>query len=294
MSQSIAAVLLLHQWIERQAMPDALAWLDERVISLSTEPLSNFTASFAKIARRLGKAALDLTDEDTREAYEKCDGWQAEGLTIDQAGRILLIVEAASVQPAEIFQQRLKSLLTTADVGERIAIYRGLPLYPASEAVVGIALDGLRTSVEAIFESIAHRNCFPARHFSEPAWNQMVLKALFVGSRLDPIVGLDARWNSDLARMLFDYAHERRAAGRLVSPELWRGVGRFADERGVADLEALLASDDPTSQHAAALALAENATDQSARVLMRHPDLAAATRASEISWQTISQQLSKF
>lgn len=168
MSQSIAAVLLLHQWIERQAMPDALAWLDERVISLSTEPLSNFTASFAKIARRLGKAALDLTDEDTREAYEKCDGWQAEGLTIDQAGRILLIVEAASVQPAEIFQQRLKSLLTTADVGERIAIYRGLPLYPASEAVVGIALDGLRTSVEAIFESIAHRNCFQRAIFLSP------------------------------------------------------------------------------------------------------------------------------
>ena len=82
--------------------------------------------------------------------------------------------------------------------------------------------------MRVVFEAVAHRNPYPAEHFAEPAWNQLVLKALFVGSPLDPIVGLDARRNPTLARMLCDYAHERWAASRPVSPELWRCVGPFA------------------------------------------------------------------
>ncbi len=57
----------------------------------------------------------------------------------------------------------------------------------------------------------------------------MVLKALFVGSALDPIIGLDDRANPELARILIDYARERWAAARPVTPELWRTVTPFAD-----------------------------------------------------------------
>jgi hypothetical protein len=64
----------------------------------------------------------------------------------------------------------------------------------------------------------------------------MVLKALFVGSTLGPIIGLDLRANAALARMLSDYAHERWSAGRPVSPELWRCVGPFASGPLLADL----------------------------------------------------------
>lgn len=56
----------------------------------------------------------------------------------------------------------------------------------------------------------------------------MVLKALFIDTTLHPIVGPDERANSKLATLLCDYAHERWAAGRAVTPELWRCVGPHA------------------------------------------------------------------
>ena len=55
-----------------------------------------------------------------------------------------------------------------------------------------------------------------------------MLKALFVDAALHPIVGLDARANPTLARMLLDFADERRAAGRPVPAELWRCTLPFA------------------------------------------------------------------
>ncbi len=83
----------------------------------------------------------------------------------------------------------------------------------------------------------------------------MVLKALFVGVALHPIAGLDDRANPALMRMLCDYAHERWAAGRAVSPELWRCVGPHADEAARADLERVLAEGEPGERKAAAWAL---------------------------------------
>lgn len=66
----------------------------------------------------------------------------------------------------------------------------------------------------------------------------MVLKALFIGSRLAPIKGLDERANPELAQILREYAHERWSAGRPVNPELWRCVGPFATSAdALADLE---------------------------------------------------------
>ena len=57
----------------------------------------------------------------------------------------------------------------------------------------------------------------------------MILKALFVGSTLAPINGLQQRANPELARILVDYALERWAAGRVVSDELWIPVRPFRD-----------------------------------------------------------------
>jgi hypothetical protein len=114
----------------------------------------------------------------------------------------------------------------------------------------------------------------------------MVLKALFIGVPLHPVDGLERRSNSELARMLLDYAHERWAAGRSVSPELWRCVGRYLDSRGVADLRRVLADEDPWQRRAGALALADSPLPEAAALLATVPDLALELKESELSWET--------
>ena len=55
--------------------------------------------------------------------------------------------------------------------------------------------------------------------------------------------------------MLCDYAHERWAAGRGVSPELWRPVGPAADDRAIEDLSRVLRDGHEPERQAAVLAL---------------------------------------
>jgi hypothetical protein len=141
--------------------------------------------------------------------------------------------------------------------------------------------------MRAIFEAIAHRSPFPAENFSEERWNHMVLKALFIGSTLHPIQGLDRRGNPTLAGILRDYAHERWAAGRPVTPELWRCMGPFAEGDMVDDLAKLAKSADRRERGAAALALSASRDGRAAELLSRLPDEAAMVKAGRLSWNSL-------
>jgi hypothetical protein len=67
---------------------------------------------------------------------------------------------------------------------------------------------------------VACENPYPARHFPDRNFNQMVLKALFNGVALVRIVGLSSRLNGELSRMAGDYANERRVAGRSIPSDI--------------------------------------------------------------------------
>lgn len=74
------------------------------------------------------------------------------------------------------------------DGGGRGAI-SGLPLYPEPADIEPWVGEGLRTNMRSVFEAIAHENPYPMHYLDTHRWNHMVLKALFVGSRLAPIEG---------------------------------------------------------------------------------------------------------
>lgn len=217
------AIDLLSNWILRQAAPEAAAWLGDALRSAASGEDRAVAKALGLAPRRLGRADLALEDADFAAAQRIRAGFDPHGLSIDQAARIAILLAAAGEDGAA-FVRRIETLSRTADINELIAFYRGLPLYPSQGMLLDWAGEGIRSGMTPVFEAVAHASPYPRERFDEARWNQMVLKALFIGSRLAPIQGLDERANPELARMLLDYAAERRAARREISPELWRCV----------------------------------------------------------------------
>lgn len=281
---------LLFAWLGRQLPEPARLWLDEQLGKLGGEVRDrDLYVALGLVPRKLGKADLDLKEDDLEAAGRARPGWDPRGWSVDQAARILILLDAGGT--GEAFAQRFTQLCRTADVAEAIAFYRGLPLYPDPGRLEAQAAEGTRTNMRAAFEAVAHRSPYPKEQFAENRWNHMVLKALFVGSALHPIQGLDERANPTLARMLCDYAHERWAAGRPVSPELWRCVGPHADAEALADLQRVLATGSAIERKAAALALAACPDPKANELLRAAPDLAAPLERGELSWGWLADEL---
>jgi hypothetical protein len=284
------ALDLLRLWLRRQLAQPASAWHEEQLAKLGVAAGDrDLYIALGLVPRKLGKADLELNDADLRAADRARPGWDPCGWSVDQAARILILLHAGG--SGERFRTRFVQLCRTADVAEAIAFYRGLPLYPDPQLLEAQAAEGTRTNMRAVFEAVAHRNPYPREQFSENRWNHMVLKALFVGSALHPIQGLDERANTTLARMLCDYAHERWAAGRPISPELWRCVGPHADAEALGDLQRVLATGAATERRAAALALAACPDAKAGELLGQVPDLAATIERNELSWTRLADEL---
>ena len=274
---------LLEAWLERQVSPEAIAWLKERIDKVALSDQKTLFLAFGMIPRKLGKADLMLSEEDLKAADGARPGWQPQSWTVDQAARTRLVLAAAS-QPEKQFVQMLDQLFASGEVGELVALYQALPVLPYQPAHAMRASEGTRTNIKSVFCAVADRNPYPAEHLEEGRWNQMILKSLFIDAPLDPIVGLDERANPALAQMLVDYAHERWAAGRAVSPELWRCVGPHADQAALADLKRVLETGTETEKSGAALALANCPLPQAAELLDTETSLAQKIQTGELTW----------
>ena len=208
--------------------------------------------------RRLGKADLALTAADKARAAALRPSFDPNDWSVDQLARVALMVASHDGDEAA-FAARFDSFCTTAEVNELIALCRGLPLYPGAALIEPRAREAVRSGMKPVFEAVAHNNPYPREIFAEDAWNQMVVKALFIGSSLWPIQGLDRRANPHLARMLVGLAQERWAAGRPVSGELWRCVAPHADGEGAAALKHAWDTGGEKDRLAIALALQHSA-----------------------------------
>jgi len=281
---------LLCFWLDRQLDGDAKAWFAAQADKLGKAHADrDLYMAVSLVPRKIGKDDLDLTAEDLDAADAVRPGWDPSGWSTDQAARLALML--TSTADGETFNRRLDQLCTTADVRELIVFFQGLPIYPEQTRYVDRAREGARTNMKAVFEAVAHRNPYAAENFDLNAWNQMVLKAIFVGSALAPIKGLDERRNEELATTLVDYAHERWAASRAITPELWRMVAPYVDETLIEDLKRPLASEVAAERHAAVLALRESGDATAVSLLEDHQDLLRDVEEGRISWETVSRDM---
>ena len=224
---------LLAAWSARQLPETGTAWLDEQLDRLSGEVRDrDLYVALGLAPRKLGKHDLTLSEADLAQAAEARPGWDPRGWSVDQAARILILLQGGGA--GEAFASRFTQLCRTADVAEQVAFYRGLPLYPDAARLEAQAAEGTRTNMRAVFEAVTHRNPFPREQFAENRWNHMVLKALFVGSTLHPIQGLEERANPSLARMLSRLcarALGRGPAGQSRALALRRSLRRGRGDR---------------------------------------------------------------
>ncbi len=266
--------------------PAASAWLAEACAKAGTE--RELFLAFALAPRRVGRAQV-RQDQRLIDEAGVVPGWQPWRWTLDQVARARLLLAMPEAGPQALLRT-LDRLFASAGLQELVALYQALPLLPHAPQLTGRAAEGIRSSMQAVFEAVALDNPYPQAHLDEPAWNQMVLKCLFVGASPARVVGLDARGNPRLMRMLLGYAHERWAAKRPVDPELWRCVGRFADADALKDLAKVLGSIDRREREAGALALLENGSAEARRLLDAASQLAEAAAGGHLSWELIAKR----
>ena len=283
--QPVKASELIHSWLAARLSPEALTWLGDKATLLSSgAPEKSVFPAYSAALRHSGKNSLNLDAAALQLAASVVEGWNPGDWTADQAARIFLLL---ALPPSEASAVLMARLYQTADVGEAVALQKALPLLPNPTAHMAWARDGIRSNIQLVFEAVSLRNPYPARHFDDVGWNQMVTKTFFMESPLDQVWGLERRINAPLGQILTDLAHERWAAGRSFSPLLWRCVGPVAEPRALKDLEKVLAQGSAAEKRAAALALASCPDPEAARLLASAPELAASIRTGSLTWENL-------
>ena len=145
-----------------------------------------------------------------------CDRWTLE----DLVRATILLGVARVVDDASTWIATASACYENGDAREQQSWLRAISLLPLAERFAAYGIDACRSHIQPTFEAIACDNPYPTVHFPNLNFNQLVLKALFIGVPLARIVGLRRRLNPDLSRMARDYASERRAAGRTVPADL--------------------------------------------------------------------------
>lgn len=268
----------------------ALEWLEQQKKRIEDDPtgLKLFMA-FSQASRHFKKDLLNLHKEDLVKAEQKVPGFRPDTWNRLQTARSYLLLHLP-YKDVDHFVRMLNRVLETADFHEQEAVYASLPLLPHPEALRLRAAEGLRTNITSVFDAIALNNPYPAGYLNEEAWNQMVIKAIFLQRPLYKIVGSDTRANENLSKILVDFAHERWAAGRSVMPELWRFVGPFMTESEVKDIQREIISDQSLEKDAVLLACSMTRLPMARDLLQAHPQVHERIESGDLNWQVIGER----
>jgi hypothetical protein len=224
--------------LEERARTEGLAWLREASASVAGDPAA-IRSRFPMVGRKVGREPLD-PDADPADVY----AW-----TIDDAARTLLLRamgEAAEGELAELYRY--------GDAAERRGVLRALPYLELGDRGLSLTEDAIRTNDTRLIA--AALGPYATEHLPDAAYDQAVLKCVFVGVPITGIDGVPERVTPDGARMLGAFVHERVAAGRDVPAEVWTVIDRYPPAAEIAAIESELESTFEDRRAAAERALA--------------------------------------
>lgn len=211
-----AVVGLLRQWLQLSLKSEAMQWLNAEIDRARSKiDERRLPMTLGLVGRKVGRTDLALDTSHVEVARRLRRDWQPEIWSTDEAARVAILTATHQGDDGP-FAARVDRLCTTAEITEHIAILKGFAVFPAPKLLYERAREGVRSSIQPVFEALACRNPYPSDYFDEAAWNQMVVKCVFVGVPIGTIVGLHQRRNPELVQMLGDLVAERRAASRPV------------------------------------------------------------------------------
>ncbi|MFH6604413.1 EboA domain-containing protein [Maribacter algicola] len=207
---------------------------------------------------------------------------------IRQVARIYLLVKVLEAD-TDFFAPKVANIIQVADTGELETFLKFLILLPDPVRYKTTAVDALRTNIATVFNAIAYNNPYPSLFFNDQQWNQMYLKTAFMQGDLSAIMDIDKMANTDLVRIISDYAHERWAAGRAIDPYFWRPVSKFLNDTLLGDMKRLLASDDPMENKAGALCCYGSDYPEAKKELENHEDLVGQIENKTLTWENLKE-----
>ncbi|TLU99077.1 EboA domain-containing protein [Dyadobacter luticola] len=254
-------------------------WLAQKGTS---NPLELMTA-FVAVPRFLPKKIIQTSQEEQWELNAEIPGFSVEGWSLVRLSRVWLLTQLDPSDKSD-YVKNIETLFDTAEMNELVALYSALPLLSYPDQWLFRATDAVRSNMGFVFDAIALHNPYPEKHFSEAAWNQLVLKTIFNDKPIHLIEGLENRTNEKLALTLSDFAHERWAAGRSVPAQVWRLVGKYLNAPLLADMQHLFDSQNVDDQKAAALACAESNSSAANYLLAKYTDLEKSVKSGALTW----------
>lgn len=283
----------LIELLSQQAKADSMDWLknQSKEINESAKTMKLFLA-FGKASKYFDKSTLQVNEAQAKEAEKIRKGFTPSAWDKLQTARTILILSFPK-HDEEIWFKTMNQLFETGDMQELKSLYAALPIYPFQDKLTDRAVEGLRTNMTLVFDAVALDNPYPSEYFDERAWNQMVLKAVFMQRPLFLIQHADQRANENLASILIDFAHERWAAGRNVMPELWRYVAPFLNDSRLEDIGKALNSEDLLEKQAALLACHQSYFPTAKAYLSKFPEIQKDIEAGNINWESIGKSFAE-
>ncbi len=258
---------------------DEMGWLGSQLSKMVGEHFRKaFYLAFSMVPRKIQK--VKLSDHPFKVAEDV--SFRGDFDSHDLA-RFYLVTEYLKMHKD---QEAVEKLFETASVPELISLNKTMYWFDGQNKNFRCG-EGLRSSVQSVFESVSHLNPYPYYELEESAWNQMVLKSLFIESPIYKIYKLENRQNQNLQEMVVDYIRERTIASRDVSVEIWRLVGELTDPLFEKNFAKMKNSDNPLHHMALALYFQnhkpENLTQDLKEMLVLCPN-----------WDTLGQKLESF
>ena len=220
----------------------------------SLVPDARFTALISLASRYIPRQLLAPSLTESACAQTLLPGWSLQSWSLLETVRVSLILSRSDLLQSD-FAERYNQWFAYADEGELCAYYRAIAALPDPQRFAWRAAEGCRTNMKTVFLAVACDSPYPQQYFDDVAWNQLVVKALFIETPLARICGLDQRLSTTLALTVLDYMDECNSAGRAIPVDAWLCLGSCADIRFDCAIDRALKSATHSQRIAAVVAL---------------------------------------